>query len=134
MYEVVTEYQTTSTASLTNYPHIFLQLHEGQIINVEEIVIADSTVEDIEGEVVREVRSLISDPPPEGWVETEERMVYHTNESKWGSEGVLDDEMRRIKQQHACKKPTNADCVKYHYEYEEVDDPKIPDHLYYRHC
>ena len=100
----------------------------------EEIVIADSTVEDVEGEVVREVRSLISDPPPEGWVEAEERMVYHTNESEWGSEGVPDDEMKRIKQQHVCKKPTNADCVKYLYDYEEVDDPKIPDHLYYRHC
>ena len=67
----------------------------------------------MEGEVVREVRSLISEPPPEGWEETEERMIYHTNESEWGSEGVPDEEMRCIKQQHVCKTPTNADCVKY---------------------
>ena len=42
VYEVVTEYQTTSTASFNNYPHIFLQLHEGQIINVEsgEVIIS----------------------------------------------------------------------------------------------
>ena len=59
----------------------------------EEIVIADSTVEDVVGKVVREVRSLISDPPTEGWVETEERMIYHSNESEWGSEGIPDDEI-----------------------------------------
>ena len=211
VYEVVTEYQTTSTATLANYPHIFLQLHEGQIINVEsgevvislsqflapnetnepseieiystnssqlsprplkidsdhatstqeiddqqvkiddtlstsyetlsqtllaheETVMAESTMEDVEGEVVREVRSLISDRLPEGWIETDQRMFYNTNESEWGSEGISDDEMQSIKQHHACKIPTNADCIKYLYDYEETDDPKIPDHLYYRHC
>ena len=82
----------------------------------EEIVIADSTMEDVEGEVVREVRSLISDPPHDGWIETEERMVYHTNESEWASEGVPDDEMMRIKQQQVCKTATNAGCVKYLYD------------------
>ena len=42
VYEVVTEYQATSTVPATNYPRIFLQLCEGQIINVEsgEVVIS----------------------------------------------------------------------------------------------
>ena len=41
VYEVVTEYQSVPPISTTNYPHIFLQLRDGQIINVEngEIVI-----------------------------------------------------------------------------------------------
>ena len=209
VYEVVTELQATSTVPATNYPHIFLQLSDGHIINVErgdviislsqfvapseatepgeikndstfssessprplnidseyvtstqegnnrnpnddtlstsceqssqtflaheEIGIADSTMEDLEGEVVREVRSLILDPP-QGWLETDSQMVYHTNESEWGSEGVPENAMRLIKQQHVCQIPTNADCIKYLYDYEEVDDPKVPDHIHYRRC
>ena len=41
VYEVITEYQGAPSTSNTNYPHIFLQLREGQIINVEtgEIII-----------------------------------------------------------------------------------------------
>ena len=83
--------------------------------------------------MVREVRSLILDPP-QGWLETDSQMVYQTNEFEWGSEGVPENEMRLIKQQHVCQIPTNADCINQLYDYEEVDDPKVPDHVYYRRC
>ena len=144
VYEVVTEYQSAPPISTANYPHIFLQLRDGQIINVEngeivislsqfavneheepsasninstlssqdgprplhidseyisstlestvqqdfvvdngtirpplgglnqsllgheETVVAETTFEDVEEEVMRKVRSLISDPLPEG--------------------------------------------------------------------
>ena len=39
-----------------------------------------------------------------------------------------------IKQKDINKTPTNADCIKYLYNYEEVDDPKVPDAIYYRRC
>ena len=207
VYEVVTEYQSAPPISTANYPHIFLQLRDGQIINVEngevvinisqfvanetaeppvsnidsllssqgsprldseylsstqeskvqqdfavddvtikppmgvldqslvgheEIVVAESTIEDVE--VMREVRSLISDPPPEGWIDNETRMVYYTNDPVWGSEGITNEEMEVIKQHHASKTPTNADCIKYLYGDEEVDDPRVPDHIHYRRC
>ena len=179
VYEVITEYQGAPLTSNTNYPHIFLQFSEEQIINVEtgeiiinlsqfiavedpteplegdttsvfssqtsprslvidsefitstqepqevsvneetkqlsiinqsllgheETVIAESPLEDEEGEVMREVRSLIAYPPPEGWVDDERRMTYHTNKSEWGSEGVTIEEMDIIKQHHASKEP-----------------------------
>ena len=42
VYEVVTEYQATPPVPAANYPHIFLQLCNGQIINVEsgEVIIS----------------------------------------------------------------------------------------------
>ena len=42
VYEVVTEYQSAPPISTANYPHIFLQLRDGQIINVEngEVIIS----------------------------------------------------------------------------------------------
>ena len=61
-------------------------------------------------------------------------MVYNTNESAWGSEGITNEEMELIKQDHAHKVPTNADCIKYLYGHEEVDDPRVPDHIHYRRC
>ena len=207
VYEVVTEYQGVPSTSNADYPRIFLQLREGQIINVEtgeiminlsqfvavdeptepcegdiistvssqtsprplfidseftstqepheisvneetkqlsilsqsllgheETVIAESTMEDVEGEVMREVRSLIAYPPPEGWVDDERRMTYHTNKSEWGSEGVTIEEMDMIKQCHTSKVPTNADCIKALYNHDEVDDPRVPDHIHYRRC
>ena len=208
VYEVVTEYQGAHPTSTTSYPHIFLQLRDAQIINVEngeiiislsqfvateesaepcesdttsiflsqtssrplfidseyitstqerqevagnddiaqppllnqsllgheESVVAESTMEDVEEEVIREVRSLISDPLPVGWLDNERRMVYNTNESEWGSNGISDEEMINIKNNHVSKIPTNADCVKYLYGHEEVDDPRVPDHIHYRRC
>ena len=194
----MTEYQSAPPISTANYPHIFLQLRDGQIINVEngeviislsqfvanesaeppvnninstlssqasprplhidsdyisstqeskaqqdfavddvmvrpplgvlnqsllgheEIVIAESTIEDVEEEVMREVRSLISDPPPEGWLDNKTHMVYNAIESAWGSEGITNEEMELIKQHHASKVPTNADCIKHLYSHEEV--------------
>ena len=61
-------------------------------------------------------------------------MVYQTTESKWGGDGVPENDMVGIKQGVANKIPTNADCIKYLYGYEEIDDPKIPDAIYYRLC
>ena len=43
-------------------------------------------------------------------------------------------DMVDIKQGAVNKTPTNADCIKYLYGYEEIDDPKIPDAIYYRRC
>ena len=140
VYEVVAEYRENPPTSTTNYPRVFYQLQDGQIINAEsceiiislsqfvapkesaelfegdttsiissqtsprplqidieymtstqedttqqevqqgetsltfeqlsqpllaheETIIAESTLEDVEGEVMREVRSLISYPP-----------------------------------------------------------------------
>ena len=83
---------------------------------------------------MREVRSLISDPPPEGWLDNEGHMVYNTSESAWGSEGITNEEMDVIKQHHASKIPTNAGCIKQLYGHEEVDDPRVPDHIHYRRC
>ena len=158
VYEVVTEYQSAPTMLTANYPHVFLQLRDGQIINIEngevvislaqfsankpeepiasnlnstlssqdrprplhidseyisstqestvqqggvaddvtnrpplgvlnqsllgheEVVVAETTFEEVEEEVMREVRSLISNPPPEGWLDNETHMVYNTNE------------------------------------------------------
>ena len=104
------------------------------LLGHEETVVADSTIEEVEGEVIREVRSLISDPLPVGWLDNERRMVYNTNESEWGSNGISDEEMVNIKKNHVSKIPTNADFIKYLYGHEEVDDPKVPDHIHYRRC
>ena len=81
---------------------------------------------------MREVLDLISNIRPEGWLETDTQMVYHTAESKWGGDGVPENDMVGIKQGSTNKTPTNADCIKYLYGYKEIDDPKIPDTIYYR--
>ena len=94
----------------------------------------DEIVDDVESEVMREVRSLIADVPAEGWLETDTQMVYHNGESKWGGDGVPETDMVGIKQGATNKTPTNADCIEYLYGYEEIDDPKIPDAIYYRRC
>ena len=91
-------------------------------------------VDEVESEVMREVRDLISNIRSEGWLETETQMVYHTVESKWGGEGVQERDMVGIKEKDTNKTPTNADYIKYLYGYEEIDDPKIPDAIYCRRC
>ena len=83
---------------------------------------------------MREVRNLISDMPVEGWLDTETRMVYRTMESKWGGDGVPENDLVGIKQGATNKTPTNADFINYLYGYEEFDDPKIPDAICYRRC
>ena len=105
----------------------------------EETVVADSIIEEgVEEEMVREVRSWISTqplyPPPEGWLDNEQNMFYNTIESKWGSEGIPEEIMLDIKRHHVSKAPTNADCIKYLFGHEEVDDPRVPDHIHYRRC
>ena len=61
-------------------------------------------------------------------------MIYNTNEADWWSNGISEGEMVKIKQNHVSKLPTNADCIKFLYGHEEVDDPRIPDHIHYRRC
>ena len=101
----------------------------------EEVVATTlQLVDEVESEVMREVRDLISNIRSEGWLETETQMVYHTAESKWGGEGVPENDMVGIKQGAINKTPTNADCIKYLYGYEEINDPKILDAIYYRKC
>ena len=77
----------------------------------EEVVVAETTFEEVEEEVMREVRSLISNPPPEGWLNYETHMVYNTNEPVWGSESITNEEMEVIKRHHASPVPTNANCI-----------------------
>ena len=101
----------------------------------EEVVSAmTQPADEVESEVVREVRDLISNVREEGWLNTDTQMVYHTVESKWGGDGVPENDMIGIKQGATNKTPTNADCIKYLHGYEEIDDPKVPDAIYYRRC
>ena len=63
----------------------------------EEVVSTDiQLVDEVESEVMREVRDLISNIRSEGWLKTQ--MVYHTVESKWGGDGVPEIDMVSIKQ------------------------------------
>ena len=110
------------------------QLSQPLLAHEEIVSTTDQNTEEIVCEVIREVRNLISDIRSEGWLDTDTRMVYHTNESKWGGEGVPECDMIGIKQKDTNKTPTNADYIKYLYNYEEVDDPKVPDAVYYRRC
>ena len=71
---------------------------------------------------------------PEGWLEGDTKMVYHTYETKWGTQGVPNEEIEKIVKNRPNKIPTNADCITYLYDYIELDDPKIEDHFYYRRC
>ena len=105
-----------------------------QLLAHEETVLAESIDDDVEGEVVREVRSIISEIRPVGWLDNERRMIYNTNEVDWSRNGISEEEMANIKRDHIDKVPTNADCIKYLYGHDEVDDPRIPDHIHYRRC
>ena len=80
------------------------------------------------------MRDFISEFRPEGWVEMETKMDYHTNEAKWGREGVPEADIAKIVQSRVNKRPTNADFIAYLYNHIEVDNPKIPGHIYYRWC
>ena len=53
VYEVVTEYQSAPPISTAKYPHIFLQLRDGQIINVEN------------GEVIINLSQFVANEPAE---------------------------------------------------------------------
>ena len=110
------------------------QLRQPLLAHEEVVSTTDQLVDEVKSEVMREVRNLISDFRPEGWLDMETRMVYHTNESKWGGDGVPECDMIGIKQKDINKTPTNADCIKYLYNYEEADDPKVPVALYYSRC
>ena len=88
----------------------------------------------VETKVIQEVRDLMSYYKPEGWLEMDTKMEYHTNELKWGGEGAPEGEMEKITQSRSSKIPANADCIAYLYNYVEMENPKIPDHIYYRRC
>ena len=96
---------------------------------------ASATIEvnNVELEVTEDMGNLLSNFP-DGWWEGEKRMFYHTIESSWGGECVPNEEVEKLVQNRTSKVPTNADCITYLYEYTEVDDPKIEDHIYYRRC
>ena len=49
-------------------------------------------VNNLELQVTEDIGDLLSNFP-EGWWEGETKMVYHTNETRWGSEGVLNEEI-----------------------------------------
>ena len=72
VYEVVTEYQGVPPTYNTNYPRIFLQLREGQIINVEtgeiminlsQFVAVERPNEPCEGDIISIVSSQTSPRP-----------------------------------------------------------------------
>ena len=90
-------------------------------------------VNNIELQVTEDMGDLLAGFP-EGWLEGETKMVYHTNEARWGAEGVPNEEMKIIVRNRKNKTPTNADCITYLYDYIEMDDPRIEDHIYYRRC
>ena len=90
-------------------------------------------VNNIELQVTENMGDLLTGFP-EGWWEGETKMVYHTNEARWGAEGVPNEEMKIIVRNRKNKTPTNADCITYLYDYIEMDDPRIEDHIYYRRC
>ena len=52
---------------------------------------------------------------PEGWVGKETRVDYHTNERRWGEEGVPEAEIAKRVQSRVNKTPMNADCIAYIY-------------------
>ena len=93
-------------------PLTFEQLSQPLLAH-EETILAESIDDDVEGEVVREVWSIISDIPPVGWLDNERRMIYNTNEADWSSNGISEEKMVNIKKDHISKLPTNADCIKY---------------------
>ena len=78
------EDQGQSKAPTEDVNPAFEQLSQPLLAH-EETIVAESTMEDVEEEVVREVRSLISDTLPVGWLDNERRMVYNTNEADWSS-------------------------------------------------
>ena len=90
-------------------------------------------VNNIELQVMEDMGDLLASFP-EGWWEGETAMTYHTNEVRWGADGVPDEEIQKIVRNRESKTPTNADCITYLYEYIEMDDPRIADHMYYRRC
>ena len=86
-------------------------------------------VNNLELQVTEDIGDLLAGFP-EGWWEGETRMHYHTNEARWGPEGVPENEIERIVRNRPSKIPTNADCITYLYDYIELDDrgSKIEDH------
>ena len=90
-------------------------------------------VNNIELQVTEDMGDLLAGFP-EGWWEGKTTMTYHTNEVRWAADGVPDEEIQKTVRNRENKTPTNADCITYLYEYIEMDDPRIADHMYYRRC
>ena len=90
-------------------------------------------VNNLELQVTEDMRDLLSNFP-EGWWEGDTKMFYHTNEARWGAEGVPNEEVENIVKHRTNKVPTNADCITHLNDYIELDDPKIEHHIYYRRC
>ena len=96
VYEVVTEYQVTPMGQINNYPHIFLQLCDGEIINASsgEVVIHLSQFENQEAVTIKEspestsTRSSQRSPKP---LLIDSDHVYSTSED---AEHGLDENKR----------------------------------------
>ena len=127
----VPEESTLATSLLAN---LVEQSSETLLAHEEVVSAMTQPPDEVESEVVREVRELISNMREEGWLNTDTQMVYQTGESKWGGDGVPENDMIGIKQGATNKTPTNDDCIKYLHGNEEIDDPKVPDAIYYRRC
>ena len=83
--------------------------------------------------MTEDMRDLLSNFQ-EGWLEGDTKMYYNTTEAARSDNGVPEAEMDKIMQDRPNKIPTNADCIAFLYDYTEVDNPKIADHVYYRRC
>ena len=79
-------------------------------------------VNNLELQVTEDMRDLLSNFP-EGWWEGDTKMIYHTDEARWGAEGVPNKEIEKIVRNRTNKTPTNADCITYLYDYKEMDNP-----------
>ena len=76
-----------------------LAMQSSQTLLAHEEIVSATVEEEIVSvkiEVSHEVQDFLSEYRPEGWVELDTRMEYHTNEVKWGAEGVPEVEMEKI--------------------------------------
>ena len=95
VFEVVTEYQNTPQSTVANYPHIFLQLCDGQIINVKngEIIIRlsqfvapNGLVEPLQSDTTSIFSSQASPRP----LHTDSEYMTSTQESNYQQETSID--------------------------------------------
>ena len=80
---ISSEQLSQPSSQLTNMSE---QLSQPLLDHEEVVSTSDQLADEVESEVMREVRSLISpvrrsDIRSEGWLDTETRMIYHTNEA-----------------------------------------------------
>ena len=110
------------------------QLSQSLLLAHEEEVIASDIIPK-EPSVSNPNQNTDTDTPRfEDWKDQSHRMSYQTKEKSWGGDGTSEADVAIITQGRASSIPTNADLIKNIYGYDEIDDPRIPDELYYRWC